>query len=74
MAKITLNVNNEIIDEYIEHVKYFNFFFDKRHESETYLKNAMEHQKKMNQIRECLGWNVLMALEKFTGKSIPVEI
>ena len=22
MAKITLNVNNEIIDEYIEHVKY----------------------------------------------------
>ena len=74
MAKITLNVNNEIIDEYNEHVKYFNFFFDKRHESETYLKNAMEHKKKMNQIRECLGWNVLMALEKFTGKSIPVEL
>ena len=74
MAKITLNVNNEIIDEYIEHVKYFNFFFAKRHDSETYRKNAMEHQKKMNQIRECLGWNVLMALEKFTGKSIPVEL
>lgn len=46
MAKITLNVNNEIIDEYIEHVKYFNLFFDKRHDSETYLKKAMEHQKK----------------------------
>ena len=74
MAKITLNVNDEIVDEYIEHVKYFNFFFDKRHESETYLKKAMEHQKKMNQIRECLGWNVLIALEKFTGKSIPVEL
>ena len=74
MAKITLNVNREIIDEYIEHVKYFNFFFDKRNESETYRNKAMEHQKKMNQIRECLGWNVLMALEKFTGKSIPVEL
>ena len=74
MAKITLNVNNEIIDEYIEHVKYFNFFFDKRHESETYRNKAMEHQKKMKQIRENLGWNVLMALEKFTGKSIPVEL
>ena len=46
MAKITLNVNNEIIDEYIEHVKYFNFFFDKRNESENYRKNAMEHQKR----------------------------
>lgn len=33
MAKITLNVNDEIVDEYIEHVKYFNFFFDKRNES-----------------------------------------
>ena len=74
MAKITLNVNNEIIDEYIEHVKYFNFFFDKRHESEIYRKKAMEQQKKMNQIRENLGLNVLMALEKFTGKSIPVEL
>ena len=74
MAKITLNVNKEIIDEYIEHVTYFNFFFAKSHESETYLKKAMENPKKMNQIRECLGWNVLMALEKFTGKSIPVEL
>ena len=74
MAKITLNVNNEIIDEYIEHVKYFNFFFDKRHESEINRKKAMEQQKKMNQIRENLGLNVLMALEKFTGKSIPVEL
>ena len=74
MTKITLNVNNEIIDEYIEHVKYSNCFFAKRHESEIYRKNAMEHQKKMNQIRENLGWNVLMALEKFTGKSIPAEL
>ena len=74
MAKITLNVNNEIIDEYIEHVKYSNFFFSKRNESENYRKKAMEHQKKMNQIRENLGWNVLMAIEKFTGKSIPFEL
>lgn len=74
MAKITLNVNNEIIDEYIEHVNYFNFFFAKRHKSEIYRKKAMEHQKKMNQIRENLGWNVLMAIEKFTGKSIPFEL
>lgn len=74
MAKITLKVNNEIIDEYIEHVKYFNFFFAKRHESEIYRNKAMEQQKKMQQIRENLGWNVLMALEKFTGKSIPVEL
>lgn len=74
MAKITLNVNDEIVDEYIEHVKYFNFFFDKRNEGETYRKKAMEHRKKMNQIREYLGWNVLIALEKFTGKSIPVEL
>ena len=74
MAKITLNVNNEIFDEYIEHVKYFNFFFDKRNESETYRKKAMEHQKKMNQIRENLGLNLLMALEKFTEKYIPVEL
>ena len=74
MAKITLNVNDEIVDEYIEHVKYFNFFFAKRHESEIYRNKAMEQQKKMQQIRENLGWNVLMALEKFTGKSIPVEL
>ena len=74
MAKITLNVNNGIIDEYIEHVKYFNFFFAKRNESDTYRKKAMEHQKKMNQIRENLGLNVLMALEKFTGKYIPAEL
>lgn len=46
MEKIKLNVNNEIIDEYIEHVMYFNFFFDKRHESETYRKKAMEHKKR----------------------------
>ena len=74
MKKIKLNVNNEIIDEYIEHVKYVNFFFAKRHESEIYRNKAMEQQKKMQQRRENLGWNVLMALENFTGKSIPVEL
>lgn len=74
MSKITVNINQEILDEYIEHVKYFNFFFAKRHESEIYRNKAMEHQKKMNQIRENLGFCVLAALGRFTGKSIPVEL
>ena len=71
---ITVNVNQEILDEYIEHVKSFNYYFAKRHESETYRNKAMEHHKKMQQIRSNLGWNVLLALERLTRKSIPVEL
>ncbi len=71
---ITVNVNQEILDEYIEHVKSFNYYFAKRHESETYRNKAMEHYEKMLQIRSNLGWNVLLALERLTRKSIPVEL
>lgn len=71
---IAVNVNQEILDEYIEHVKSFNYYFAKRHESEDYRNKAMEHHEKMQQIKSNLGWNVLVALERFTGKSIPVEL
>lgn len=71
---ITVNVNQEILDEYIEHVKSFNYYFAKRQESETYRNKAMEHHEKMQQIQSNLGWNVLVALERLTGKSIPVEL
>lgn len=71
---ITVNVNPELLDEYIGHVKVCNYYFAKRHESETYRRKAMEHHKLMSEIQRHLGWNVLMALEKFTGKSIPVEL
>lgn len=71
---ITVNVNPEILDEYIEHVKSFNSYFAMRHKSETYRNKAMEHYEKMQQIKSNLGWNVLVALERFTGKSIPVEL
>ena len=71
---ITVNVNQEILDEYIEHVKSFNYYFAKRHESETYRNKAMEHHEKMRQIQSNLGWKVLVALERLTGKSIPVEL
>lgn len=71
---ITVNVNQEFLDEYIEHVKSFNYYFAKRHESETFRNKAMKHHKRMQQIQSNLGWNVLVALEKLTGKSIPVEL
>ena len=71
---ITVNVNQEILDEYIEHIKMFNILFAKRYESDTYRNKAMEHHEKMQQIQSNLGWNVLVALERFTGKSIPVEL
>lgn len=71
---ITVNVNQEILDEYIEHVKSFNYYFAKRHESETYRNKAMKHHENMQQIKSNLGWNVLVALERFTEKSIPVEL
>ena len=72
--KITVNVNQEIIDEYIEHIKSFNYYFANRHKSDTYRNKAIEHYEKMQQIKSNLGWNVLVALERFTGKSIPVEL
>lgn len=71
---ITVNVNQEILDEYIEHVKSFNYYFAKRHESEAYRNKAMEHHEKMQKIKSNLGWNFLVELERFTGKSIPVEL
>ena len=71
---ITVNVNQEILDEYIEHIKSFNYYFAKRHKSETYRNKAMEHHEKMRQIQSNLGWKVLVALERLTGKSIPVEL
>ena len=73
MKAISVKVNYEIIDEYIEHVKMYNYWYAKRHESEKYLKKAMEHQKMMDEIHWNLGLNVLMALERVTGKSIPKE-
>ena len=71
---ITVNVNQEILDEYIEHVNSFNYYYAKRYKSEDYRNKAMEHYEKMQQIKSNLGWNVLVALERFTGKSIPVEL
>ena len=71
---ITVKVNPKILDEYIEHVKSFNSYFAMRHKSETYRNKAMEHYEKMQQIKSNLGWNVLVGLERFTGKSIPVEL
>ena len=69
-----MNVNQEILDEYIEHINSFNYFFANRHKSETYRNKAMEHHEKMRQIQSNLGWKVLVALERLTGKSIPVEL
>ena len=71
---ISVKVDKEILDEYIEHVKMYNYWYAKRHESEKYLKKAIEHQKMMNQIHWNLGNNVLRALERLTGKSIPVQL
>lgn len=71
---ITVKVNQEILDEYIEHVKSFNSYYAKRYKSEDYRNKAMEHYEKMQQIKSNLGWNVLVALERFIGKSIPVEL
>lgn len=71
---MTVNVDAEVLDEYIEHVKQFNFYFNKRHECDSYRNKAMEHHEKMQTIQANLGWKVLMALERFTGKSIPVEV
>ena len=73
MKAISVKVNYEIIDEYIEHVKMYNYWYAKRHESEKYLKKAMEHHQKMNQILWNLGFNVLLTLERLTGKSIPIS-
>ena len=70
---MTVNVNPEVLDEYIEHVKQFNYYFDKRHECDSYRLKAMEHHEKLNMIQANLGWKVLMALESYTGKTIPVE-
>ena len=74
MKAISVKVDKEILDEYIEHVKMYNYWYAKRHESEKYLKKAMEHQKMTNQIHWNLGNNVLRALERSTGKSIPVQL
>lgn len=74
MKAISVKVNYEIIDEYIEHVKMYNYWYAKIPESETYRKKAWEHQKKMNQILTNLGFDVLRALERSTGKSIPVQL
>ena len=72
MKAISVKVNYENIDEYIEHVKMYNYWYAKRHESEKYLKKAMEQHQKMNQILWNLGFNVLLTLERLTGKSIPI--
>ena len=74
MKAISVKVNYEIIDEYILQVKYYNFYYAKIPESESYRKKAMEHQEKMNQILINLGFDVLRALERSTGKSIPVQL
>lgn len=73
MKVISVKVNTEIIDEYIEHVKCYHYFHAKRHESEKCLNKAMEHSQKMNQIHWNLGLNVLFTLERLTGKSIPIS-
>ena len=73
-VNITVNVDQEILDEYIEHVKIFNYYFAKRYVRESYRNKAMEHQEKMQQIRSNLGLNILLALEKLTGKYIPAEL
>ena len=46
-VNITVNVDQEILDEYIEHVKSFNHHFPKRHVRESYRNKAMEHYEKM---------------------------
>ena len=73
MKAISVKVNTEIIDEYIEHVKMYNYYYAKRHESEKYLNKAMEQHQKMNQILWNLGLGVLFTLERLTGKSIPIS-
>ena len=73
-VNITVNVDQEILDEYIEHVKIFNYYFAKRYVCESYRNKAMEHQEKMQQIRSNLGLNILLALEKLTGKYILAEL
>ena len=70
---ITVNVDKEVLDEYIEHVRDFNYYFKKRHESNDFRCKAMEHHEKMMSIQQNLGWKVLIGLERLTGKSIPVE-
>ena len=72
--EITVNVNQEILDKYIEHINSFNYYFAKRHKSDTYRNKAMEHYEKMQKIQSNLGWKVLVALERLTGKYIPVEL
>ena len=71
---VNITVNVEILDEYIEHVKSFNYYLPKRHVRESYRNKAMEHYEKMQQIKSNLGLNVLMVLERLAGKSIPAEL
>lgn len=73
MKVVSVKVDKETLDEYIEHVKMYNYWYAKRHESEKCLNKAMEHSQKMNQIQWNLGLNVLMTLERVTGKSIPIS-
>ena len=68
---ITVKVDKEILDEYIEHVKMYNYWYAKRHESEKYHKKAMEHQKMMNQILWKICVDDFVTLERITGKPIP---
>ena len=42
--------------------------------SSIYGKVCFEEMRKVQQIRSNLGLNILIALEKLTGKSIPVEL
>lgn len=68
------NIDPKILDRYIEHVNNFNYYFSKRNESDNYRRKAMESHKKMMNIQECLGWQVLIALERQQNRRIPVEL
>ena len=72
--KITLKVDAEVLDIYIEHANMYKFYMSKTNESETYRKKAKEHFDKMMQLQLFQGLEVLLTLERLTGKSIPVEL
>lgn len=70
---VTVFVDLDILDDYIKHVKEYQYYFANRHISENFRTKAMEHLQSMQNIRNSLGLDVLWAMERLTGKHIPSE-
>ena len=70
---VTVFIDFDMLDDYIKHVKEYQYYYENRHRSENFRAKAMECLQNMQTIRNSLGWNVLHELERLTGKHIPPE-